>query len=60
MSPAFDIEFEVYCTCGEGLCRNTKTGSTKYRGIPFIEVDPCEKCLEKAKTEGRQEAENER
>ena len=40
------IEFEVWCSCGNGLCNQT----TEVRG--GICVEPCEKCLEKARDEG--------
>lgn len=43
------IEFEVWCSCRAGLCNQT----TNVRG--GIEVEPCEKCLEKAKKEGHEE-----
>jgi len=48
------LEFEVWCSCGNGLCNQTK-------GVKGgIEVEPCEKCLEAAKEEGRDEGYNER
>ena len=47
------VEFEVWCSCGEGLCRQTKN----VRG--GVEVEPCEKCLEAAREEGRDEGRNE-
>ena len=40
------LEFEVWCSCGEGLCNQT----TDRKG--GIIVEPCEKCLDKAKDEG--------
>jgi hypothetical protein len=52
-----DIEFEVWCSCGAGLCNATKTSGTS------VTVEPCESCLdaarEEGKEEGRQEAEQE-
>ena len=42
--PSFEIDFEVYCSCGNGLC-NQSEGSNK-RG-PQVTVEPCEKCLAK-------------
>ena len=35
-----EIEIEVWCSCGEGLCRQSTGG----RG--GVTVEPCEKCLE--------------
>ena len=40
------IEFEVQCSCGNGLCNQT----ANVRG--GIEIEPCEKCLDKARGEG--------
>lgn len=54
--PELGLEFEVFCGgCGAGLCGNCTEGKTRGRGMPFITVEPCEKCLEKAKEEGRSE-----
>lgn len=50
--PALELEFEVYCACGEGLCQQTTEGRTRGRGMPFITVTPCEKCMERARDEG--------
>ena len=51
-----ELEVEVFCAgCGAGLCKQSKAGNTNYRKQTFIEVEPCEKCLEKARDEGRQE-----
>lgn len=48
-----EISFEVLCaSCGHGLYGNTEVGKTARRGMPFIQVEPCPKCLEKAKQEG--------
>jgi len=41
------VEFEVWCSCGNGLCNQTKDVKGGF------EVEPCEKCLEKAKEDGR-------
>lgn len=49
--PEVSVEIEIYCSCGEGLC-NTSTGGSGRRGEPIITVEPCEKCLEKARDEG--------
>ena len=39
--PSFEINFEVYCSCGNGLCNQSKT-----KGMT-VTVEPCEKCKEK-------------
>lgn len=43
------VEFEVWCSCGAGLCNN----SSEVRGGIFVE--PCEKCIENAKEESKDE-----
>lgn len=49
-----ELEFEVFCgKCGEGLCNQSETGNTPRRGAPFVRVQPCEVCLDRAKDEGR-------
>lgn len=48
--PSFDVEFEVFCSCGEGLC-NQSRGENKrgYHGhSPCVTVEPCDKCKDKA------------
>ena len=40
------IEFEIWCSCGEGLCNQSK--ETKGGVI----VEPCEKCKERSRDEG--------
>jgi len=40
------VEFEVWCSCGEGLCNQTKD----VRG--GIQVEPCANCLDKAMDAG--------
>ncbi len=60
-----EISFEVYCTCGEGICNNTTTRKSRTRNEDQIVIEPCEKCLQKAREENddliaelRQEIEN--
>ena len=40
------IEFQVWCSCGDGLCRQTSDVSGG------ISVEPCESCLERKRGEG--------
>ena len=49
--PEINIDVEVWCSCGEGLCNQS---STAKRGTG-VEVEPCEKCLEVARKEGYDE-----
>lgn len=51
--PEINVEIEVWCSCGEGLC-NQSSDSNKGRGAG-IEVEPCGKCLETAKQQGYDE-----
>jgi len=53
--PSFEVEFEVFCSCGEGLCSQSEGSSG--RGGPRVTVEPCEKCKDAAYEEG---AESER
>jgi len=50
--PEFSVDFEVFCSCGEGLC-DQSTGSNK-RG-PRVTVEPCQKCLQKEYDAGVEE-----
>jgi len=43
------VEFEVWCSCGNGLCNQTKD----IKG--GIEVEPCEKCLDNSYGDGHDE-----
>jgi len=43
------IEFEVWCSCGNGLCNQCKDVNGG------IEVEPCEKCLALSHDEGYDE-----
>lgn len=49
--PEFSLSFEVYCSCGEGLCNQTTTRMSRLRGEPQAVVEPCQKCLQAARDE---------
>jgi hypothetical protein len=53
--PNFDVEFEVFCSyCKSGLCNQSEAGSGRLsysRGL-WVKVEPCQRCLEKARGEG--------
>ena len=49
--PTIEIEVEIYCSCGEGLCGQSKGTTSRYSGSS-ITVELCEKCLDNAHTEG--------
>ena len=40
------LEFEVWCSCGNGLCNQTKDV------MGGIEVEPCDRCLDEARVDG--------
>ena len=43
------IDFEVFCArCGAGICGNCTDGNTPNRGMPYIQVEPCQRCIEDA------------
>ena len=46
-----DINVEIWCSCGAGLCNQS---STNKRGDGII-VDPCEVCLDNARGEAKDE-----
>ena len=54
--PEISVEIEVYCSCGEGLCKQTTTGKTRNRGQEYFEVEPCTKCLDIARDKAYDEA----
>jgi len=54
-----EIEFEVFCAiCGAGLCSLSKTGTTSRRNMPYVEVEPCPKCLDNEKDRGYEDGYN--
>ena len=51
--PSFEVEFEVFCSCGEGLCNQATGGQSSYpTRSPIITVEPCQKCLSDKYDEG--------
>lgn len=54
--PEFTLEFEVYCSkCGAGLCNQSRTEFNQRRGLPSVHVEPCQHCLDEAKSVGDDE-----
>ena len=49
--PSFALEFEVYCSCGEGLCHQSSSRESRNRGMPQVVVEPCQKCLDDVRQE---------
>jgi len=47
-----NLDFEVFCgTCGEGLCLESSTRSSRYRNHPQVEVNACPNCISKKEDE---------
>ena len=55
--PDLTVDINVYCSCGEGLCNQSKIKNDRY-GISLT-VEPCQKCLDRAKDSGKDEGESE-
>ena len=51
--PTVQVEIQIWCDCGEGLCRQAEGSEGT------ITVDPCGKCLENARREGWDEGDEE-
>lgn len=48
-----EVDFEVFCArCGTGLCSQSTGGNTPKRKYPFVDVEPCEKCLDERYEKG--------
>jgi len=50
-----EVEFEVFCSCGEGICNQSEGRQSRHRGMPQVVVEPCPKCMEAAKEAGRED-----
>lgn len=49
--PEIAVDIELYCAkCGAGICANGT--ATRKRNYPCFVIDPCEKCLDIADTQG--------
>lgn len=48
--PQINVEIEVYCSCGEGLCNSTSTKNTRL-GEALV-VEPCSSCIAHADEQG--------
>ncbi len=54
--PDIEVSIEVYCArCGGGLCNQTEATRTRYRSEPSFRVEPCERCLQEARSKGYDE-----
>ena len=51
--PTLSLDFEVFCSCGNGLCNSTTEGSG--RNGQYITIEPCKDCLERRYEEGVEE-----
>jgi hypothetical protein len=52
--PEMTVTFYVYCSCGEHMCNETTVDESKWRSnnIPSVVVNPCPRCMKKARDEG--------
>lgn len=48
--PTLELDFEVWCSCGEGLCNQSE--ATNKHGRKGIIVEPCKRCMEKERDAG--------
>jgi len=48
--PILELEFEVFCSCGAGLCGNSQEGHSRHS--QYITVEPCQNCLDQKYEEG--------
>lgn len=47
--PAIEIDIDIWCAkCGTGLCNGSV--ATTRQGRPAFDVEPCEACLDRART----------
>jgi hypothetical protein len=56
--PSFELEFEIYCgKCGAGLCNNGETTNPSgyYQRSYRLDIEPCQKCLDDATQEAKDE-----
>lgn len=50
-NPTLEFEAEIICSkCGDPL--EVEDSTSNFRGTARIEIRPCERCLDDAKTEG--------
>lgn len=56
--PEISVDVEIYCSCGEGLCRQSSASNNKHSC--YITVEPCQKCLDLAREDGKNEGYEER
>ena len=60
--PSFSVEVDVEVLCGscnDGICGNAEHRTSNRRGRDQFVIDPCQRCLDRARQEGRDEAEAE-
>ena len=55
--PTMEVNFEVFCECGNGLCNQTSVDDRTRR--ISLTVEPCRICIDKAKEEGFEDGKKE-
>lgn len=46
-----EVSFEVFCSCGAGLCGQSEGRQSRQRNEPQVVVEPCKDCLQAARAE---------
>lgn len=54
--PNIEVSIEIFCSCGAGICGNASVTS-RNSSRPAFTVEPCEKCIERADSEGYERGE---
>lgn len=52
--PTFAVDFDVYCSCGEGLCFQSIVVDPRRVHVPCVVIEPCDACMRKAVNEDRE------
>ncbi len=47
-----ECKFEVFYTCGEGLCGQSGGRNSYQHGTPQVIIEPCQKCIGRVREEG--------
>ena len=51
--PTLDLDFEIYCSCGNGMCAQSSTGRNGH--AQYVTIEPCDRCTGEARGEGYEE-----
>ena len=56
LMPVIEMDLEVYCSCGAGLCNQSHQKHNKHGSIT---VEPCKKCIDAAEEKAHQKGHDE-